>query len=121
MKSDQAVLIFEALSSEVRLEIFKLLIQYGEDGLVVGDIAKELSLPNTNLSFHLKSLYHAGVIEMNKEGRFIRYRIKMPEVFGLINFLLGSCCAESVGCCDIKTADYPVLITLFSPQNSSEK
>lgn len=114
MKNEQAVLIFEALSSEVRLNIFKLLIQYGDKGLVAGDIAEKLSLPNTNLSFHLKSLYHAGVVEMTKEGRFIRYHIKMSEVFALINFLLGSCCAESIGCCDIAPKNYPALLKLFA-------
>ena len=118
MKSEQAALIFEALSSEIRLNIFKLLIQYGNQGLVAGDIAEKLSLPNTNLSFHLKSLYHAGIIEMEKEGRFVRYHIKMPEVFALINFLLGSCCTESVGCCDIAPEDYPALLKLFTHPQS---
>lgn len=121
MKSEQATLIFEALSSEVRLSIFKLLVQYGEKGLVAGDIAEQLSLPNTNLSFHLKSLYHAGIVEMEKEGRFVRYRIKMPEVLALINFLLGSCCTESMGCCDIVPEKYPELLQLFSPKEDSKK
>ena len=114
MNNQQAVVIFEALSSEVRLEIFKLLLKYGEKGLVAGDIAEALEIPNTNLSFHLKALYHAGVVEMTKEGRFVRYHIKTPEVFSLINFLLCSCCQESVGCCEIDPANFPALKQLFS-------
>lgn len=120
MNNQQAVLIFEALSSEVRLDIFKLLMKHGTAGLVAGDIAEALNLPNTNLSFHLKNLYHAGIIEMQKEGRFVRYSIKMPAIFSLINFLLGSCCVESMGCCDISPQDYPSLIALFSPQKSEK-
>lgn len=114
MKSIQAVTIFETLSSEVRLQIFKLLVQYGDEGLIAGDIAEKLNLPNTNLSFHLKNLYHSGVLEMQKEGRFVRYRVKMSEIFALINFLLGSCCTESIGCCEISPSDYPELVQLFS-------
>lgn len=120
MDSDRAAIIFEALSSKVRLQIFKLLVQHGDQGLVAGDIAEKLDLPNTNLSFHLKTLYHAGVIKMQKEGRFVRYSIKMPEVFTLINFLLDACCVESSGCCDILPSDYPELLRLFSHQKNSK-
>ena len=54
MKTGQASSIFEALSSEVRLDLFRLLVKAAPNGLVAGEIAKTLQVPGTNLSFHLK-------------------------------------------------------------------
>ncbi|WP_303193176.1 helix-turn-helix domain-containing protein, partial [uncultured Desulfovibrio sp.] len=53
MKSTDAAQLFEALSSDVRLDIFRLLVKHAPEGLVAGEIAKNLNLPSTNLSFHL--------------------------------------------------------------------
>ena len=56
MNEKQASLFFEALSSDVRLKIFLLLVRFSPNGLVQGEIAQKLDLPITNLSFHLKAL-----------------------------------------------------------------
>lgn len=92
MKIDQATTAFEALSSEVRLKVFRLLVSAAPDGLVAGDIAKQLALPATNLSFHLKVLVHAGLISMEQEGRFSRYKANIHNMLDLIIFLTEECC-----------------------------
>lgn len=92
MKINKAAGIFEALSSEVRLKAFRLLIKNAPDGLVVGDIAKHLKIPLTTLSFHLKAIHHAGLITMEKEGRFIRYRANIDLMNELIEYLTAECC-----------------------------
>ena len=57
MEQKQAVQIFEALSSSIRLDIFRLLVQYNPDGLVAGEISSQLDIPANNLSFPLKTSY----------------------------------------------------------------
>lgn len=93
-----AVKMFESLSSEIRLDIFRLLIKYGDQGLVAGEIATLLDLPNTNLSFHLKALVYAEMIEAEQEGRFIRYKAKTDQMLALIHYLTSECCSLAEGC-----------------------
>ena len=93
METKQATTIFEALSSNVRLDLFRLLVKYAPEGLVAGEIAKHLNVTNTNLSFHLKELLHVGLITMEKEGRFWRYRANIPAMLDVIDYLTAECCS----------------------------
>lgn len=99
MESKQAGKIFEALSSEVRLELFRLLVKNAPDGLVAGEIARHLDLPSTNLSFHLKALAHSGLAEAEREGRFMRYKANIPLMLEIIAYLTAECCADNPGEC----------------------
>ena len=63
MEKTTATTVFESLASGVRLDVFRLLVRQGPEGLVAGEIAAELELPPTNLSFHLKALTQAGLKE----------------------------------------------------------
>jgi DNA-binding transcriptional ArsR family regulator len=93
METKQANTIFEALSSDVRLDLFRLLVKYAPGGLVAGEIATRLKVTKTNLSFHLKELLHAGLVTMEKEGRFLRYRANIPVMLDTITFLTAECCS----------------------------
>lgn len=88
-----AAKIFEVLTSETRLAIFKLLVKHAPDGLIAGDIATLLDVPKTNLSFHLKSLVQGGLAHMKKEGRTIRYTANIPLMLETIAFLTDECCS----------------------------
>ncbi|UYZ82809.1 helix-turn-helix domain-containing protein [Entomomonas sp. E2T0] len=92
MNTNEAAKYFECLSSSIRLDIFSLLIRYGKDGRVAGDIASELDLPASNLSFHLKALMHCQLIVVEQEGRFLRYRANLPLMKELAGFLTKQCC-----------------------------
>ena len=93
METKQATTIFEALSSDVRLGLFRLLVKYAPEGLVAGEIAKHLNVTNTNLSFHLKELLYAGLITREKGGRFLRYRANIPAMLDVIDYLTAECCS----------------------------
>ena len=99
MKTENASSLFEALSSDIRLEIFRLLVKHDPDGLVAGDIANQLNIPANNLSFHLKNLTHSGMVSMEKEGRFLRYRASIPLMLHLIAYLTEECCQGNTGKC----------------------
>ena len=87
MKRDSATSIFESLSSGTRLDVFRLLVKRGPEGMVAGEIASTLEVPPTNLSFHLKALTQAQLISVEQEGRFLRYRANIPLMLDLIAYL----------------------------------
>ncbi|MCL2791007.1 MAG: helix-turn-helix domain-containing protein [Desulfobulbus sp.] len=92
MKAQTAAIIFEALASEARLAIFRLLVKYAPDGLVAGEISRLLDIPKTNLSFHLKTIVHSGLASMEREGRNTRYRADIPLMLETIAYLTAECC-----------------------------
>ena|SRR5699024_6722697 len=93
MDTNTAVTMFYALASGARLEIVKLLVKYGEDGLVAGEVATRLDMRPTNLSFHLKVLVQAGLLHATQEGRYQRYKANLGELMGLVDFLVDECCS----------------------------
>ena len=93
METLAAARLFEALASDARLDVFRLLVKHAPDGLVAGEIARILNLPATNLSFHLKAIVHSGLATVEKEGRYLRYRAAIPLMLDLIAFLTEECCS----------------------------
>ena len=103
MDQTRAAKVFESLASGIRLEVFRLLVRQGKAGMVAGDIAAALKLPPNNLSFHLKALTHAGLVSVEQEGRFQRYRANLALMFGLVDYLTAECCAGNPDeCADLR-------------------
>ena len=94
IEKDQALQVFEALSSGVRLDVFRLLVQAGGRGRVAGEISTALGIPPTNLSFHLKALVQAGLLGVEQEGRYQRYRANIPLMLDTIAYLTANCCGD---------------------------
>lgn len=92
METKYAVTQLAALAQENRLAIYRLLVQQGPEGLAVGRIAEALGLANATLSFHLKTLTQAGLIEAQQDGRFIHYSASYAAMKGLVGFLTENCC-----------------------------
>ena len=92
MEINQAVVALTALAQKTRLNIFRLLVPAGVEGVAAGDIAEKLEIPGATLTFHLKELVHAGLIESRREGRSIRYALKISGMRDLITFLTEDCC-----------------------------
>lgn len=93
MDKATATSLFESLSSGIRLDIFRLLVRQGLNGMVAGEISSTLAVPPTNLSFHLKAMTHAGMVTVTQEGRFQRYRANLPLMLDLISYLTEECCS----------------------------
>lgn len=92
MDTKKAVRSLAALAQDSRLDVFRLLVQAGPDGLPAGTIADRLDIPSSTLSFHVKALVHAGLIESRQEGRFIYYSASFAAMNGLVAFLGENCC-----------------------------
>jgi len=100
MDKIRAIVVLESLASGLRLEVFRLLVRQGAQGMVAGEIASTLDIPPTNLSFHLKNLTHAGLVTVEQEGRFQRYRANMALMLDLVAYLTEECCAGDAGQCE---------------------
>jgi len=105
MKVNSAVTALAALAQESRLSVFRLLVPAGLAGLPAGEIAERLDIPPATLTFHLKELSHAGLIESQREGRSIRYSIVEAGVRELIDYLLHDCCQGQPELCGPKRKD----------------
>lgn len=76
-----------------------LLAAYPDAGLVAGEIARLLDIPATNLSFHLRELTACGLVTVEREGRYQRYRADIALIRGVIAYLTEECCTGRQGGC----------------------
>lgn len=94
-----AVLALTALAQPSRLEVFRLLAKQGKEGMQAGVISGQLNIPKPTLSFHLKELTQAGLLESKRDGRSIIYSLKVSGMRHLIGFLTEDCCRGLVETC----------------------
>ncbi len=94
MEMYEALEAFSSLSQETRLRVFKLLIEYGSDGVLPGKIAEKLKIPDNTLSFHLSHMSKAGLVTSKKEGRQITYYANCDLMDDLIKYLVENCCSK---------------------------
>ena len=92
MKILQAVKALSALAQESRLEAYRLLVKAGPDGMPAGQISEQLDVPPATLSFHLKELTNAGLIDRRREGRSIIYGLNVEGMRNLLGFIAEDCC-----------------------------
>ncbi len=95
MENKHAVQALAALAQDSRLAIYRLLVETGPDGLTVGTIAERIGIANATLSFHLKELANAGLVDARQSGRSIIYSANFASMNALITFLTDNCCAGS--------------------------
>lgn len=93
MDQRQALSAFAALSQETRLQIVRLLVVSGPDGLAAGALAEKIEVSPSNISFHLKELEHSGLIAAQRQSRSIIYTARYEALSGLVRFLMEDCCS----------------------------
>jgi DNA-binding transcriptional ArsR family regulator len=101
MEKQNAIAALAALAQETRLDVFRLLVQAGPEGLPAGEIAETLGLPSASLSFHLKELRSAGLARCERDGRSRIYSPDFEAVGALVAYLSENCC-EGAGCASEK-------------------
>lgn len=95
METSNAITALTALGHGTRLAAFRLLMEAGLAGRMAGDISTALQVPPATLSFHLKELVQAGLVESESQGRHVCYRANFDAMNGLIEYLTHNCCAGS--------------------------
>lgn len=96
MEQSEVVGALAALAHETRLQVFRLLVQAGPTGLAAGTLAETLDIPSPTLSFHLKELRRAGLVDSDRVGRSVIYQADYPTMSELLAFLTDRCCEGAV-------------------------
>src|SRR6202000_2235866 len=92
MEKPDAVAALAALAQDNRLDVFRLLVQAGPEGLAAGAIAEALGLAPNTLTFHFDRLRMAGLVTVRREGRSMIYAAQFDTMNGLLGFLTENCC-----------------------------
>jgi ArsR family transcriptional regulator len=92
METIDAVAALAALAQENRLEVFRLLVQAGPDGMAAGHVAEKLGLAPNTLTFHFDRLRTAGLVTVRRDGRSMIYAARYETMKGLVAFLTENCC-----------------------------
>ncbi len=99
MESSEAAAAFAALAVDTRINLMRLLMAEGPNGIGAGDIAARLGLPASTTSFHLAALERAGLTQSTRQGRQIRHAARISGIRQLLAFLTETCCGGRPDLC----------------------
>ncbi len=92
MEKTDAVTALAALAQDNRLDVFRLLVQAGPDGMAAGSVAEALGLAPNTLTFHFDRLRMAGLVAVRRDGRSMIYAARFETMNALLGFLTENCC-----------------------------
>ena len=87
--------MLSAMGTEPRLRIMRLLLSAHPDGMVVNEIGDELEIPSSTLSHHLEKLKNEGLVQVRRQGTFLRYSADTSALGELLGFLYAECCTRN--------------------------
>jgi len=99
VRKSSAIAALGALAQETRLDIFRLLVERGPQGMAAGEIGERLKQPSPTLSFHLNQLRYAGLISSRRESRSIIYSANFNTMNALMAYLTEKCCGGQPELC----------------------
>jgi DNA-binding transcriptional ArsR family regulator len=99
MDKKAALASLSALGQDTRLEVFRLLVRAGSEGVPAGEIANSLGAVQNTMSAHLKVLDHARLVRAERDGRTVRYVADMTGFRDLLAYLMEDCCNGSPELC----------------------
>ena len=85
-----------ALAQDNRLDIFRLLVEAGPDGLAAGKVSEKLGLAPNTLTFHFDRLRDSGLVTVRRDGRSMIYAAQFDVMHGLLAYLTENCCHGAV-------------------------
>ena len=92
MKKHHALAALAALAQDNRLDVFRLLVEAGRDGMPAGAVADALKLAPNNLTFHFDRLREAGLVTVRRDGRSMIYVARYDTMNALLGYLTENCC-----------------------------
>jgi DNA-binding transcriptional ArsR family regulator len=101
MEKMYAIAALAALAQETRLDIFRLLVTAGADGMPAGQIGEKLGLPSATLSFHLNQLKRAHLVKFRRESRSLIYSAEYAVMNDLLAYLTENCCQGNADACGL--------------------
>ena len=94
MEVEKAAAQLEALGNPTRLNIYRILVRAGDEGLAVGSIQERIGIPGSTLSHHCKRLVETGLVTQERHATTLICRANYPGMQALIGFLADECCAD---------------------------
>lgn len=98
MEKSDAVTALAALAQDNRLDIYRLLVKAGPDGLPAGSVATKLELAPNTLTFHFDRLRQAGLVTVRRAGRSMIYAARYDQMNALLSYLTENCCGDAKQC-----------------------
>jgi len=99
METTDAVAALSALAQENRLDVFRLLVEAGPEGMPAGQIASSLKLAPNTLTFHFDRLRGAGLVTVRRHGRSMIYAARFETMNALLGYLTENCCRGALDRC----------------------
>ena len=99
MKQAKVIKALAALAQPTRLAIYRLLVAHGPEGMAAGQVAEKLKVSPATLSFHFRTLSHAGLLDSRQDGRFIYYAANFTVMNGMVTYLTENCCGGKPDAC----------------------
>lgn len=100
MEKMDAIAALSALAQDNRLDIYRLLVQAGPEGMAAGEVATALAIAPNTLSFHFDRLRHAGLVSVARQGRSQIYAARYETMTNLLGYLTENCCGGKPGVCE---------------------
>ncbi len=107
MEKSDAVTALAALAQDNRLDVFRLLVQAGPEGMAAGSVAAKLGLAPNTLTFHFDRLRQAGLVTVRRDGRSMIYAARYQTMNALLAFLTDNCCGGTPENCAPASACRP--------------
>jgi len=99
MEKSHAVAALAALAQDNRLDVYRLLVRAGRDGMPAGEIAAALELAPNTLTFHFDRLRQAGLVTVERNGRSMIYAARYDTMKALLAYLTENCCQGAAERC----------------------
>lgn len=99
------------------MDVFRVLVQAGPEGIPAGQIAERLNLPGATLSFHLSQLKHAGLVTFRRESRSLIYMAEYSAMNELLGYLTENCCQGADVGCNVVSCNATTLVAADEGKN----
>lgn len=96
MDTVRAAAAMDALGAPVRLEVYRLLVRAGRDGMTIGRVQQRTGIPRSTLSHHLHRLIGSGLVSSEKIGTSLVCRADYTTMNDLLGYLSDECCADEI-------------------------
>lgn len=106
MEKHDVIVTLVSLAKSIRLDIFKLVVQAGPEGLSPAEIGDVLGLTPSATSLHLDHLHRAQLVRRERHGRLLIYSIDGMGLSAFFDYLTGDCCHGRPGECDMLASHF---------------
>jgi len=95
MNKTETIQALAALAHDTRLDVFRMLVEAGPEGLAIGYIGEKLEVPPATLNHHVAQLKQAGLVKCVRQGRKLIHSANYDCMDDMLSYLTQNCCQGS--------------------------